>query len=671
MCGIAGVIDMKSRHAGAEIVTMIARMRHRGPDDEGFLFADMREGRTHAFRGANAADVNLPLIDDQLLPRCDVSLGHCRLAILDLTAAGHQPMPNEYETLWIVYNGEIYNYRELREELEQYGHRFRTQTDTEVVLAAYAEWGTDCLEKFNGMWAFSILDLPNNRVFIARDRFGIKPFYYVWDGRMLVFASEIKALLAHPSVDALPNAPIIYDYLSLGSLDHTEDTFFEGIRKLPAAEFMVLDLDQGSLIRRRWWSPCSAAISENRSAEAICEEFRELLTSSIRLRLRSDVPVGTCLSGGLDSSSVAGVMSDILREERDPCMPDSLGTKQRTFSACFQDLTLDESPYMRQVVNMLDAQAHYVYPKGSTGLWKEICDLAWHQDEPFSSTAVYSQRCVMALAKEAGVTVLLDGQGGDELLAGYHYYYGLWLAGVLRAGNPLKAMTCLWKAAAASARSRVFLFALMTYCFAPRFLRTVALSFGNSSLRTNPVVPDGLLDRTFAKRYSGRRMQYARYAKTRNLRDQLWEDLSTWSLPALLRYEDRNSMTYSLEARIPFLDYRLVEFVMSLPDAFRIRNGWTKWVLRESMEGVIPESVRWRRTKLGFTAPEASWLAEGREVISQMYQGKILSTPYLGRHLLDRLQHASEGDLGKVPGLWRLICLESWMRAFWGKPMSD
>ena len=290
-------------------------------------------------------------------------------------------MSNADGSLWIIFNGELYNDLELRQELQAKGHAFHTATDTVVVLVAYSDWGNDCLGGFNGMWAFALWDVRKRLLFCARDRFGIKPFHYYWDGRLFAFASEIKALLAHPDIPRRPNDAVIYDYLALGSLDHTDETFFEGIKRLPPAHYLLFDLEGGDLEIRRWWDVqvnCSLDGSRPADDRELAAQFRDLLTDSVRLRLRSDVPIGTCLSGGLDSSSIVCLANRLMLEEG--AVPRELvGERQKTFTACFDDPAIDERPYVQQVIEHTSAEPNQVFPQGDGGLGDELEQLVWHQ----------------------------------------------------------------------------------------------------------------------------------------------------------------------------------------------------------------------------------------------------------------------------------------------------
>lgn len=667
MCGIAGVVNFQQKSVGKDIRPMLSKLRHRGPDDEGYLLGNTTNGEYVNCSGpATVPGIRLPALEKYVGEAHNLAFGHRRLSIIDLSNAGHGPMGYSQGELWISYNGEVYNYLELRAELEEIGYRFETSTDTEVVLAAYSEWGENCLSKLNGMWAFAIWDRTRKQLFCARDRFGIKPFYYYWDGKLFLFASEIKAILAHPAVSSSPNQAIVYDYLALGSLDHTTSTFFEGIKRLPPAHALLVHLKHTSVEVRSWWDISkNLALDENNSLDEVevVAKFQDLLTDSVRLRLRSDVPIGSCLSGGLDSSSIVALVNKLLLQEE--VVPIALiGEKQKVFSACFDDRELDERPFIRKIVDSTGADAYQIFPSSEAGLWKDLEELVWHQEEPFNSTSIYSQWSVMRLTREMGVTVLLDGQGGDELLAGYLYHFGPYLSQVLKERGLMSALRGVFQSAFTTEQNNVFLFGLMLFHSLPQSLQQAVIRGTDGRYRSNPTLSSTWMDPAFSRRFDHRRHKFSKHLGDSTLAERLYRDVFTTSLPALLRYEDRNSMAFSLEARVPFLDYRLVEFVFSLPASFRIRSGWSKWILRQAMGGTLPEGVRWRRGKLGFTTPEKRWLQEGISKIKIFFNGPdFMSATYLNHKTITRLQNLGTKGI-KIPGLWRLINLEIWLRTF-------
>jgi asparagine synthase (glutamine-hydrolysing) len=589
MCGIYGEVTFRPGGVSRELLHEATEtVRHRGPDGHGYLGWEPDAGRPDPCREVREIP-GAPL----------AAFGHRRLSVIDLSGAASQPMGTPEGDLWITYNGEVYNYIELRNELAANGHRFRTASDTEVILHAYREWGEECLSRFNGMWAFGILDLGRKRLFCARDRMGVKPFYYHCGGGRFRFGSEIKQLLADPSVSREPHAGAAYDYLVHGILDHSDRTFFRSIRQLRGGSFLTVDLTGQSAdpVIRRYWGVDPGGRLDGLPDARYAERLRELLEDSVRLRLRSDVPVGSCLSGGLDSSAIVCIANRLLRGE-------GKAGRQNTFSSCFEDRRFDERPFIDAVAASTAVATHCVFPRGGE-VFRELPRLSWHQDEPFGSTSIYAQWCVFRLARENGVKVMLDGQGADELLGGYHGYFDPHLAGLLADGR-----------IAAAVREMAQLRRIHRYGAANLAKRILATRLGPES----PILRLGarllgtsareVLDAGFLAE-GGKESLLPGIPRVRG-RSMLWgalhESFFHTSLPALLHYEDRNSMAHSVESRVPFLDYRLVEYVFSLPDDQKIRNAVTKFVLRNAMEGILPDTVRGRMDKMGFVTPEEEWL---------------------------------------------------------------
>jgi len=546
--------------------------------------------------------------------------------------------------LWVTYNGEIFNYVELREALKRLGHAFRTASDTEVLLAAYAEWGAEALHRFNGMWAFALYDVRARRLFCARDRFGVKPFHYHAADGFFAFASEIASLLTHPAVPRRPDESALHAFLVKGALHEGDGTFYDGIRSLPGGHHLSLDLGSGAFEVRRWYT-----LPEPGEVATDPGEIRELLADSVRLRLRSDVDVGTCLSGGLDSSSIVALTARLR---------DQTGRgRHRSFSIVYPDAGLDESAHVCAVVEATGVEAARTTPT-SAELLADLPALVRHQDEPFPSASVYSQFRVMKMSRAAGVPVLLDGQGGDEVLAGYHYHYGPYLAEVASRRGLAAALREARQAREVTGRPWSFFLGLLAYHAVP--LPAGVQAWAVRRRATQGRVPPELLAVDGAGRANGVRVE--RHRRRPGLHAELRAGIVATSLPALLRYEDRNSMAFSVEARTPFLDYRLVERAQAVPAADLIRDGWTKAVLREAMAGVIPDRIRRRRDKIGFATPEARWLREIAPHVREWLGpgsrlGARLDTTALGvwRALPDE-------ELARRPGLWRLVSAELWLR---------
>ena len=645
MCGIAGVFAPE-KGALLPVRRMADALRHRGPDDEGYLFADVERAQVWRFSGAStAAGVPHPRLNGQVPASATLALANRRLAILDPSPAGHGPMGSSDGRLWVTYNGEIFNYLELRDELLARGHRFTTGTDTEVLLAAYAEWDTEALHRLNGMFAFALYDAPRRRLLCVRDRFGVKPFHYAWDGRLFAFASEIKGLLAHPSVPCQSHTGTELSFLVSGAIDEGEQTFFEGIRRLSPGHLLDIDLARPAVEPRRWYSLPFEAPRAPASGE-----FRGLLEDAVRLRLRSDVPVGTCLSGGLDSSSIVGLTA-ALRGGGAPA--------RKSFSIVYPIPGLDESAYVDEVVAQTGVESHRATP-GADELRRDLDALVRAQEEPFPSAGPYSQWRVMQLARAQGVTVLLDGQGADEVLGGYHYHYGPFLAETARTHGLPAAFRAARQAAEVTGRPLGFFVALLGYhgLPLPMKLRSLALARG----ATHGRVPPGLIDPEVGRALATRPPSERHRARP-SLSAERRANIAATSLPALLRYEDRNSMAFSVEARTPFLDYRLVERALAFPADSLIHDGWTKHVLREAARGLVPESVRLRRDKLGFATPERDWLQALAPEVRAWLGPEARVRSLLRKDALSSWLADTDAGLAARPGLWRLLSLELWRRA--------
>lgn len=658
MCGIAGVVDLKHSAAAKHLAAMADSLRHRGPDDAGFVCFQLGAEKILCGRGDDsvAAFSDLPHINTLRDTPCEVALAHRRLAIIDLSPAGHGPMSSADQSLWVTYNGEIYNYLELRAELKVLGHSFQTESDTEVLLAAYRQWGVECMHHFNGMFAFAIWDAPAKRLFCARDRFGVKPFYFYHRDGWFAFASEIKGLLAHPHILRRACQQAIYDYLVNGALVSTTETFFEGIQQLAGGHALTFDAE-GKLDLWRYYDIAYQPHFIGKDYQEKASHFRQLLIDAVRLRLRSDVPIGSALSGGLDSSSIVTLANKLLQEEAG-IKREVIGDRQRVFCAVYEGERFDEKRHMDTVIACTGAAPHFTRPHSDL-LWQELEKLAWHQDEPVNGTAVFAQYCVMKLVRENGVTVLLDGQGGDEVLAGYHFYYGYALAHALRAGRFDRFLQETYGARQVANVSWASLIALTGYNLSPAPLRQLGWQLGGSRLLSHKPFPAALVNPNFRQAFAnGTHLKHNAFP---TLAQKLYDDVFHTNLPPLLRYEDRNSMAFHIEARVPFLDYRLVEFAFSLSTDAHIRKGWSKAILRDAMQGLLPEQIRLRRDKEGYTTPHDRWMRELTPQINSFFGGELRSRPYLSAQAIDHLRSARAGQM---QGIWRVINLEAWLRAF-------
>jgi len=665
MCGIIAILPINKRPIPAILKEMSNTIKHRGPDDEGYAYFYQAPTpvKNNIFGGEdtpeNVFQSDLPycpetVLSEDISDQYSLAFCHRRLSIIDLTPTGHQPMSYQ-DRYWIVYNGELYNYQEIREELERKGHTFLSHSDTEVILASYAEWGGNCLNKFNGMWSFLLYDSVRNRLFGSCDRYGIKPLYY-WqnEDRYIAFASEIKAFTVLPDWNPTLNNKIAYDFLIHGILDHTDETFFVHVMKLRGGEAFIMDLSErkNGIQKYQWY--IQPKTRYEKQFEKACRDLKSCLFDAVKIHLRSDVAVGSCLSGGLDSSTIVCIIRDILSNE-------GTQSRQETFSAYSHDENLDESDYITEVNHYLGIEGNYIIPEVSN-LFSDLSKIIWHQDEPFGSTSVFAQWSVFLLAKENNVKVLLDGQGADEILAGYHPFLCIYHGDLLFKGKIL------------------------------RFLHEFISSHNLYGLPLSVQIRDTLYF-LFLNNQIGRRILQKRRGKFieplwLNWKKLLLEpslppettlgnhpdyvtaycDYSTYqaNLPALLHYEDRNSMAHSIESRVPFLDYRLVEFLLSIPPGYKIKNGWTKCILRKAMKGILPEKIRLRKDKIGFATSEELWMKEEKsdEFRELLIKAVNSSKGILNEEAVSLFDKMISNEINFDFTIWRIIAFGLWMDLF-------
>jgi asparagine synthase (glutamine-hydrolysing) len=627
VCGIFASLGFPPNKANIDIVS------HRGPDGEGWKVFDTSRG---------------PL-----------ALGHRRLAIIDLSDAGHQPMSYADGRYWLVFNGEIYNYFELKRELETLGRVFTSQSDSEVLVAAYAQWGEDALQRFVGMFAFVIWDAREQRLFAARDRFGIKPLYTVSGPQGIAFASEIKQLLNLPGVTCGMNVARVRDFLASGISEHTSQTMFGDVQQLRGGECAMLDLakwDAGQAPPVRRWYDILKSGGLNLSEQEAGERFRDLLTKSVEMHLRSDVPVGSCLSGGLDSSSIVCLMDRLLREQK-------VDAPINTVSACYKEKEVDERPFMKTVVASTHSNPNYVYPTVHDAIAQAEM-ITWHQDEPYGSTSIFAQWSVFAAAKAAGVKVMLDGQGADEQLAGYHGGFYYYMADLVRRRRWLALARTLSERRAYHGLSYVEQLRGLSVPFLPRRL----LGRGKQMLG----MPDWLASEAFrAIGDTGDAFSTALsgigLGPVQSIGDLCVAMTQGSNLTMLLHWEDRNSMAHGIEARVPFLDHRLVEFSIALGGSHKILYGDTKRVLRRAMADTLPPQVANRRDKLGFATPEQIWFRGPlRKAIEDGVEDTLTRFPgLLHRENTRRLtQQMLAGERPLDFTAWRIVNVGIWGRVF-------
>lgn len=570
MCGISGILSKNTNEVHPDrLKKMTDAMAHRGPDGEGQWI--------HA--GG------------------EVGLAHRRLSIIDLSHEADQPM-HYMDRYSIVFNGEIYNYIELRENLLQEGYTFRTASDTEVLMALYDRHGETCLRFLDGMFAFVLFDHKENSAFCARDRFGEKPFFYSYQpGHSFYFGSEMKCLWA-AGIPKEINHRMLFNYLSYGFLENPDDlseTFYQHCTRLPHAHCISIQLNTMELRIKRYYDIDWTKIKVPASREEAEARFRELFFTSIQRRLRSDVSVGSSLSGGLDSSAVVCVIDQLKKGG---------GQVQKTFSAVFPGFKKDERKYMDLVIAKTQVEPHFVTPSDD-GLLQELDKLAFHQEEPFGSASIYVQYKVMELARKNKVTVLLDGQGADEVLAGYHPYYTQYFT-ELRRRNPALYKSELAAYYQMHAGSEINIDVVGGWKNKIRTLVPGYVAFLRKKQEWYKHITNPVLSKDYFHSYY--QSSFQNLYQFKSLNHQLYSSTMQKGLQELLRYADRNSMAHSREVRLPFLSHELVEFIFSLPPEYKIHEGWTKWILRSSMQELLPADIAWRKDKIGYEPPQKSWM---------------------------------------------------------------
>jgi asparagine synthase (glutamine-hydrolysing) len=611
MCGIAGFIDTSLSLSDSQdlIKKMLQSISHRGPD-----FSDHW--------------MEFPVV-----------LGHNRLSIIDLAEVSNQPM--HFDDLVITYNGELYNYLEMKEELVKKGYHFKTSSDTEVILVAFKEWGEQCVERFMGMWAFAIWNKAERTLFCSRDRFGIKPFYFIFDGGKFHFASEVKALKFNKSFNGKINNNHIYRALQLGWVAYKHETFFDEINALPEA--CNLTIRSGKINIYRYWDLEKSEKDIPANFEERSEKFRNLLTDSLKLHFRSDVEVGACLSGGLDSSAIVSLASTVF--------PDK---PLKTFTIYYEgkgSTEVDERPYVYELVNKFkNLQPHYYSPL--EGELEDALDkVLYHSDVPITSSSPISQYFVMKLAKQHGVTVLLDGQGSDEYLAGYMHTFNRLIGSLLKQNKYAEAMKILMahkNEHGLSAKNTGM--ELMKGYFVSKYKEEDVFSYELSRIKK------------LLKNKSNYRPVSLEEKFPEKVDTFLYHLLFHTSLPSLLHYEDRNSMAFSLESRVPFLDHRLVEYAFNLPLKDKLQGVETKHILRKSLSGILPDAIRDRRDKKGFVTPgEEKWLKGPLKHL--LTEDRKDLERWFSRHELNKIfMNYQKGDHSKAKLVWRLVVLNRWLK---------
>jgi asparagine synthase (glutamine-hydrolysing) len=632
VCGLFGVVDAPPGLLDASLVErLLSLLDHRGPDDRGWLTLD-RQGI-----GTGSAPADLS---------GEVVLVHTRLSILDLSSAGHQPMSTPDGRFHLSFNGEIYNYLELREELERLGRSFASASDTEVLLAAYGEWGAGALDKLVGMFAFAIVDAERRVVVLARDQFGIKPLYYAPIGGSLAFASEIPPLLEFPGAHRRANPQRVFDYLRFGRTDHGSETMFASVRQVEPGHYLELPLDSPHRISdRQYWSLEPQPV-DGLSLDEAAGRLQDLFLDSVRLHLRSDVPVGAAFSGGVDSSANVTAMRRLSGAALD----------LHTFSYVADDPALSEERWIELVTRETGAHEHTVRASAED-LVADLDRLIEIQAEPFGGTSIYAQYRVFRLAREAGIKVMLDGQGADELFAGYRSYLADRIAGLLASGRVLSAGRLLRALATLPDASPGGMLARAAGHALPEVTQGYARRLTPHRLTPAWLDTDWLRERGVTLTDPGR-------TSRGSLREYRLDTVRT-GLRELLRYEDRNSMASSIESRVPFLTPSLAEFALGMPDDYLIaEDGTGKLVLRRGLRGLVPDPILERRDKIGFATPEAQWLRSLDPWAQTVLASGRATGPLRVADARKKWQEMRDGTRPFTPVAWRWLNLIRWADLF-------
>lgn len=643
MCGISGIYHLDSTRINPECIRRMNDIaQHRGPDDEGFVLINTHSNTVQALLGEQSDSKlsgKFPQIKQFQNEHYNLALAFRRLAIVDLSIAGHQPMTEESGRYWMTFNGEIYNYVELRADLETQGIEFRTTGDAEVLLKAYIHWGEECVKRFIGMFAFVIWDGEKQQLFGARDRFGVKPFNYYLDENNFIWSSEEKQIIASGLVDFRINRNSINRFFLLNQLHDNEESFIEGIKRIPSAHSFILR--NKNLMISKYWDLDPSQDSSTLSPIERIERFRDLFKDAVKLRLRSDVPVGIALSGGLDSSSIAMVSKGLIQKEL------------KTFSVYYeQDKKYDEREFIQAVLDT-GGFSPVFYTQDEQINFDAIRRWVFQQDGPTSGASPYSAYLNYKNVRKSGIIVLLNGQGGDETLAGYPYYFKYLIADQIKKLNVAGIISNIqqWTKDQSLLESLKHL--------GGGFIRIIGTdSYLLNKETSKYCTQDFYTNHKYYSVPTNFNLKFNTY-----LKQALYDTLKIRMLPHLLHWEDRNSMACSIESRVPFLDHRLVEYVFSLPDAEKIYKGTTKNILRKAMNGILPEKILNRRDKKGFGTPTDNWTqGELGKNITDMLHSQMMKER--GIWNMNKLSHAWSNQQFGENEMWKIITTELFIEEF-------
>ncbi|GAB4254906.1 MAG: asparagine synthase (glutamine-hydrolyzing) [Vicingaceae bacterium] len=663
MCSIAGIASFNPQENFTQnIYAANQKLQHRGPDDEGYVF--FTNENVHVFGGSNTPkgvlNHNFPYAPNSVVPfiqPAKLVLAHNRLSIIDLSYAGHQPMCDATKKYWIVFNGEIYNYKALKANLVDLGHQFYSETDSEVVLHAFMQWGENCVNKFEGMWAFAIYDASLQSLFLSRDRFGVKPLYYLLTNEVFSFASELKALYHFHQQKSTLNNAAVFDYLALGKIESEEQTLINNIFELPAGFNLTIDLKTPQVKKSAYYKlKFNDAFGnfEEKKSKTYLNDIRDLIKNAIHSHLQADVPVGTCLSGGIDSSVITGNIHRIIKEK--PLQ--QIGNQQKTFTAVYENFKQNEYHWAKQMSEFAQCEWHTTSPTPKEFI-EEFQKITYCQDIPFLGTSTYSQFKVMELVKQHGVKVTLDGQGADEVFGGYAPYYSSYMSEALK----------LFKVAAFIQNLKNFgegfsgLKLALRYPLKHWYLKQLSPASRLHKLQQKQpelqfIQPDLMQQHT---------------DRTNQLLDEFCSNFNQYAqqqlygvgFKYLMRTGDRNSMHFSIESRVPFADdIHLIEYVYNIPAVYKIRNGQSKWLLRQSQKGIVPDNILNRKDKVGFSVPENEWFKQLKNeflAILPTESDEFVDWNNL-RNQYENIHHHAINTT--TIRLWRLINFALWRQTF-------
>jgi asparagine synthase (glutamine-hydrolysing) len=662
MCGIAGIVNLSTTKLDIPslLLSMTNSLKHRGPDDEGYIFYSDNEVITVAGNDTSHAsrESDLPFCPQKTISDVQgkyfLGLGHRRLSVIDVSASGHQPMCFDNGLLWIVFNGEIYNYLELKKELLSLGHHFLTNSDTEVILAAYKQWGKQFLNRLNGMWSFVIFDKKKNILFGSRDRFGVKPMYYFLNENCFSFASEQKALLKLPFVDGKINHDAVYEYIVQGKTEGREEGLFKSLFELMPACSFTFDLISHKFEKEKYYNLDYETKWEKpdlKKSEEHTQEVKRLLTEAIKLRLRSDVPVGACLSGGMDSSSIVCIINSLIKE-------DQKDDKLKVFTASYKNQNIDESAWAGKIVNACNSNWFQDYPEIET-LMSDLEDITYYQDIPILGSSTMSQYSLMRSVKKTGIKVTLDGQGADEIFSGYSAHFVAFIGEAFK-NNSYPEIFNNFKNGDSTFSNKKNLF---TKPF-KNFIDNLLLLESDKKLFKTTRKEFSYINDEFWGKYKTNLRSLGDNIPC-SLNEILYQQFTGPDFKVYLRTADRNSMRHCIETRLPFSDdIHLIEYLFNTPSSYKIQNGLSKFLLRESVKGIVPEEVRLRKDKIGFATPDLKWLLYMKDDLKKYITSDLnefLDSKALLKDWDKLFAHASDNG---TPRLWRIIFFAVWKKVF-------